>query len=420
MASDNLPLSATIRGRRTGALLDPAAELRQAGYEPLDPYPGTVAAQWHARCTTCGAERRPSLHDIRKGKRCAHRGVATSTTDAAAEARAAGFEPMEPYPRDRTAPWLVRCTTCDAERWPSLKSIRDGWKCKHRYATINLSTTEEKAEDELRSADYEPLEPYPGKTKAVWRVRCTECATRRTVTLNRVRNGERCKHWMPTKKRRGNSNRASLPAKRIISCYEAGESLKSIAEVYETSAATIRRLLEEYGVERRPAHHKFVPGQGIRPASKMTPAEKIISEYREGASLRALAKRYGISTRAVVRLMESRGEERRSSGEAQKGVSKVLDKATEDRIISRNQRGESLGAIAASLGISRGAAILVLKRRSVEATSVPRGPKSSLPMPEISARHAAGESPRSLAAEFGVHPATIRRRLRDAEQRDSQ
>lgn len=341
--------------------MDADAELRAAGYEPLEPYPGTVAAQWHARCTTCGAERRPSLHDIRKGKRCGHRSVATTPEQAANEVRAAGYEPLESYPGNRTTPWRVRCTTCDAERAPTLKSIRDGWQCKHRYTDISHSTTADEAADELQTASYEPLEPYPGKTKATWRVRCTECGTRRTVTLNRVRSGERCKHQRAPKQRPGYSNRASLPADRIISLYQAGQSLKEIAAAYDTSDNTVRRLLDDHGVERRPSHHKFVPRVRGPRLDDLPAAEKIISEYRAGATLATLAERYGVSVNAILRLMDARGEERRSS-QPKKGASRILDDATEAEIVRRRQHGESLRAIAATFGISRGTVSNAIRR----------------------------------------------------------
>lgn len=399
--------------------MDADAELRAAGYEPLEPYPGTVAAQWHARCTICGAERRPSLHDLRKGKRCAHRGVATTPEAAADQARSAGFEPLEPYSGDRTSPWRVRCTACGAGRTPSLKSLREGWTCRHRYVEISHSTTARDAADELQAAGYEPLEVYPGKTKAAWRARCSECGARRTVTLNRVRSGERCKHRLAPKKRSGYSSLTNLPADQVISRYEAGESMQQIAELYDTSANTIRRLLDQHGVERRRAHHKFDPEhwRGTRVSASL-PAEKVISEYRQGATLTELAKAYGVSVNSILRVMDARGEKRRAS-RPKAGVSRILSAKTEAEILRRNQAGESLRSIAASLGISRGAVTGALQRQSAQPSGPPRGPRPDLSVDEIARRHAAGESVQALADEYGVSQVTIRRRLKAASTEGS-
>lgn len=54
-----------------------AAFMRAAGLEPLVPYPGKSNVPWLCRCLTCGAEVSPRLHSIRAGqggcRRCADR-----------------------------------------------------------------------------------------------------------------------------------------------------------------------------------------------------------------------------------------------------------------------------------------------------------------------------------------------------------
>ncbi|MDT3395077.1 hypothetical protein RKE29_00110 [Streptomyces sp. B1866] len=49
------------------------ATAREAGYEPLEAYPGRVRYAWRCRCATCGRQRRPRLRDILRGRRCPHR-----------------------------------------------------------------------------------------------------------------------------------------------------------------------------------------------------------------------------------------------------------------------------------------------------------------------------------------------------------
>ncbi|MDT3399933.1 hypothetical protein RKE29_25430, partial [Streptomyces sp. B1866] len=48
------------------------AEMRAAGYEPIESYPGRATVSWSCRCLTCGAARRLKLSDARGGRRCRH------------------------------------------------------------------------------------------------------------------------------------------------------------------------------------------------------------------------------------------------------------------------------------------------------------------------------------------------------------
>lgn len=119
--------------------LDPAAaaeQMRAAGLEPLETYPGS-AKKWHCRCTTCGQEVWPRHSSINQGRGgcnyCAK--VASSNASrldpdvAVAEMCAAGLEPREPYTSSR-ARWLCRCTTCGREAYTSHSNIKQGHGCK--------------------------------------------------------------------------------------------------------------------------------------------------------------------------------------------------------------------------------------------------------------------------------------------------
>ncbi|MDT3397470.1 hypothetical protein RKE29_12555 [Streptomyces sp. B1866] len=48
------------------------AEMLEAGYEPIESYPGRASVAWSCRCTTCGAARRVKLSEARAGQRCHH------------------------------------------------------------------------------------------------------------------------------------------------------------------------------------------------------------------------------------------------------------------------------------------------------------------------------------------------------------
>ncbi|MDT3399824.1 hypothetical protein RKE29_24830 [Streptomyces sp. B1866] len=67
------------RDRRRHPPVTPAqatAEMLEAGYEPIETYPGRASVAWSCRCTTCGAARRVKLSEARAGQRCQHvRGV---------------------------------------------------------------------------------------------------------------------------------------------------------------------------------------------------------------------------------------------------------------------------------------------------------------------------------------------------------
>lgn len=84
---------------------------------------------------------------------------------AVADMRAAGVEPVVPYPGSNV-PWACRCLTCGALVTPRLDSVRGGqggcrW-CGQRQRRARPFLSHERAEAQLRAAGMEPLVPYPG------------------------------------------------------------------------------------------------------------------------------------------------------------------------------------------------------------------------------------------------------------------
>jgi hypothetical protein len=73
--------------------------MRRCGLEPLDPYPGT-SQPWRCRCLACGREVTPRLDNVRVGSgACRYcTGQAVDPSDAMTQMRLAGFEPLEAYP----------------------------------------------------------------------------------------------------------------------------------------------------------------------------------------------------------------------------------------------------------------------------------------------------------------------------------
>ncbi|MDT3398657.1 hypothetical protein RKE29_18735, partial [Streptomyces sp. B1866] len=49
--------------------------MRDAGFEPLEPYSGNLSDSWLSQCTTCKRTRRPTLSDVIAGLRCKHGGA---------------------------------------------------------------------------------------------------------------------------------------------------------------------------------------------------------------------------------------------------------------------------------------------------------------------------------------------------------
>lgn len=104
------------------------AAVRAAGAEPLQPYPNNMAKKWACRCLSCGAKIFPRMGSIARGsKACCHcHGPNPVDPEKAKEAMlAAGVEPLEPYP-GYDHPWRVRCLNCGRESTPLYSSIAKG------------------------------------------------------------------------------------------------------------------------------------------------------------------------------------------------------------------------------------------------------------------------------------------------------
>jgi hypothetical protein len=170
------------------------ADIRAAGFEPLEPYPGNTRTPWRCLCTTCGTQTAPRLEFVRRGSGCPICATARRTANsrlpseaAFASARAVGFEPLEPYPGSNKLPWRCRCITCHRESAPRLTSIRQGSGCRHCAYGQPVDP-----EAEMRAVGFEPLEAFPG-VKKPWRCRCTTCGNESDKALSGVRKGSGCR-----------------------------------------------------------------------------------------------------------------------------------------------------------------------------------------------------------------------------------
>ncbi|MFB7467079.1 hypothetical protein ACFCZ1_26890 [Streptomyces sp. NPDC056224] len=177
------------QAKRAAANAPKAVEvMRAAGLEPLEPYPGS-GAPWRCRCTTCGRETIPTYSNVNSGSSGCRFCAFNSANDerASAEMRAAGFEPLEVYSGRTTDRWRCRCS-CGNEVAMRLSYVRSGTTSCKKCPRAAGRTEPAKAAAEARAAEFEPLERYPGKTTDGWRCRCV-CGTEATVTLTSIRRG---------------------------------------------------------------------------------------------------------------------------------------------------------------------------------------------------------------------------------------
>ncbi|WP_328787431.1 hypothetical protein [Streptomyces sp. NBC_00273] len=173
-----------------------AAIMRAAGLEPLEPYPGSSAA-WNCRCLKSAHMVAPTFGSVRSGvtsgcRRCGRaaagrRRLAAGGERAEADMRGAGFEPLEPYP-GAGARWRCRHLACGRIVHPRLFRIRAGGGCQACAGRAPVDPAV--AEADMRAVGMEPLEPFPGRVRDPWKCRCSRCGQVGAPTLNNVRRGQ--------------------------------------------------------------------------------------------------------------------------------------------------------------------------------------------------------------------------------------
>ena len=173
--------------------------MREAGYEPLEPYPGWFVP-WRFRCSVCGTEGATRAHGVRQRgggcKTCARkRSGAASRLDpdvVAAKMRERGLEPLEPYP-GAAVPWPVRCMVCGDEsrpKWSKVQNRGDGCKtCGKKRAADAKRIDPEAAAAFVRALGYEPLEPFTSSKKS-WPMTHIECGRVVTPKWDNLKSGQ--------------------------------------------------------------------------------------------------------------------------------------------------------------------------------------------------------------------------------------
>lgn len=176
-----------------------AAGMSAAGWEPLEPYPGSHKG-WRSRCMDCGSESSPSFHNVSQSagrsklcRTCAGRPLVTEDR-ARAVMLAAGWQPVAPY-TGLLDPWLCACVTCGHESTPNYSTTQQGksrcTKCATRARGLKaMQEFEPTALKTMQDMQLQPLEPYPGANKP-WKSRCLQCGSTVSPSCTNVALGIR-------------------------------------------------------------------------------------------------------------------------------------------------------------------------------------------------------------------------------------
>ena len=166
--------NAESSARQRGPEADADADMRAAGFEPLEPF-RNVMAPWLSQCRTCGKLVSPLLNNVRRGARCKWCAkCAVDPQHAVKVMRSAGLDPLTMYP-GRNFPWPCRCERCGRTVSPRYGAVCAGVGCRYCNDT---AIKPDAAEAAMRAVGLEPLEVYPGSLRP-WKCRCLKCG--RTV-----------------------------------------------------------------------------------------------------------------------------------------------------------------------------------------------------------------------------------------------
>lgn len=163
------------------------ADLAAAGFDPLEEFPG-VMNPWRCQCRTCGKTVSKTMNDIRSGRpgcRWCLR-LIVDPDEAAEFMRSVGVEPLVPYPGSEK-PWRCRCRRCHREVRPLYGPVRGGACGPCGYCGKRVVEPNEAAEL-MRTAQLEPLEPYPG-SPIPWKCRCLKCGRTVKPTHSNIKQG---------------------------------------------------------------------------------------------------------------------------------------------------------------------------------------------------------------------------------------
>lgn len=172
--------------------------LRNAGCEPLEPYPGS-SVPWKSRCIKCDAFTKPRLGAIQSGqggcRKCGIKSGASQRMYTSQEAMQIALrkklKPLEPY-RGSLQKWKCKCLNCGKVSSPSFSAIRDG-KYGCLWCAKKIVNPQE-ARKKMVKAKLEPLVAYPG-SDVNWLCRCMKCNRQVTPAYGSIRAGQGGCKW---------------------------------------------------------------------------------------------------------------------------------------------------------------------------------------------------------------------------------
>jgi len=198
----------------------------------------------------------------------------------------------------------------------------------------------------------------------------------------------------------------------MIGWYESGESSLTIGRRLGMHQSTVRRVLIEAGVVMRSRRDQIALQDGRRGVRTPTRTELAAGYVEQRLTSAELAVRFGISESRVHSLLRRHRIERRPGGirperaEAERARRRPPELI--DRIIARYRSGASRAEVAADLGLHKATVDDVLRRAGVALRSGRKLP----PVADWVDRYViGGESGAEIAATFGVTANAVLRAL---------
>jgi Mor family transcriptional regulator len=204
----------------------------------------------------------------------------------------------------------------------------------------------------------------------------------------------------------GEAQRMVIPEETIARWkkeYEAGSSIKKIAENESISSCAVSARLKRAGVYVKPTNRKLSPED----------TDRLLQDYRSNIPLDDLSIKYGVSVATINNLRRERGIKSKKVHH--------FDLEFDLKIIREYESGKSSVEIGQTHHISSSSVGRILERHSKEMRSVKEasGGLTTQQEQDVCERYAKGEASLALAREYGVEPTTIPRILarRNTERR---
>ncbi len=173
-------------------------QMRKAGYEPIEPYPGS-GSPWKSRCMKCDSLIQPRLGGIQSGqggcRKCGIQSSAATRSYSQAQAKKIALKknlkPLEPYVGSNKK-WKCKCLKCGKTSSPNFVAIRDGkYGCLWCAKKIVDPAAARKV---MLKAKVEPLVAYPGSAIG-WLCKCMKCNREVSPTYGAIKNGQGGCKW---------------------------------------------------------------------------------------------------------------------------------------------------------------------------------------------------------------------------------